>query len=310
MMGDPVGARWSLWRTTNSGASWDSTGLYLPQAGSEAGYNNCLSVAGSRIWFGTNNTRIYNTTNNGASWVIQNVSPYTSITSIWFDENGSSTGYCGGDSILKTTNYGTNWFSIGGPGTGLIVGVAGLTMWGGNVWYVRSGSPIIYFGFGTGQWMIDNTAPAGTYRHVATDRIPNFPYLAFAVRTNGGISYKQVFVQGIKMVEGSIPEKFYLGQNYPNPFNPVTKIRFVIPPAETHSISSVQLIVFDMLGREITTLVNERLNPGTYEVSWDASNYPPGGGQVPSGVYFYKLIVGDNTNNGGFTETKKMVLIK
>ncbi|MCI0715414.1 MAG: T9SS type A sorting domain-containing protein [Chlorobi bacterium] len=211
---------------------------------------------------------------------------------------------------MKTTNYGTNWFSIGGPGTGLIFGVAGLTMWGGNVWYVRSGSPIIYFGFGTGQWMIDNTAPAGTYRHVATDRIPNFPYLAFAVRTNGGISYKQVFVQGIKMVEGSIPEKFYLGQNYPNPFNPVTKIRFVIPPAETHSISSVQLIVFDMLGREITTLVNERLNPGTYEVSWDASNYPPGGGQVPSGVYFYKLIVGDNTNNGGFTETKKMVLIK
>jgi photosystem II stability/assembly factor-like uncharacterized protein len=292
MMGDPVGGRWSLWRTTNSGANWDSTGLYLAQAGSEAGYNNCLSVAGSRIWFGTNNSRIYNTTNNGSGWVIQNVSPYTSITSIWFDENGSPTGYCGGDSILKTTNHGANWFSIGGPGTGLIVGVAGLTMWGGNLWYVRSGSPNIYFGFGNGQWFTDNTAPAGTYRHVTTDRIPNFPFLAFAVRTNGGISHKLVFVQGIKMIEGNIPEKFKLEQNYPNPFNPTANIEFQIP-----KLGLAKLTVFDVLGREIEALLNEELNPGSYEVSWDASGYP-------SGVYFYKLVSGD------FSETKKMIFIK
>ena len=311
MMGDPVGGRWSLWRTTNNGASWDSTGLYLPQAGSEAGYNNCLSVAGNRIWFGTNNSRIYNTTNNGASWVIQNVSPFTNITAIWFDENGSPTGYCGGDSILKTTNHGANWFSIGGPGSGLIVGVAGLTMWGGNLWYVRSGSPIIYFGFGTGQWLIDNTAPAGTYRHVATDRIPNFPYLAYAVRTNGGISFKQVFVQGIKSLGGNIPEKFKLHQNYPNPFNPVTKIKFDIASVGTVHLPvpqagrTVRLAVYDIVGREIANLVNEKLNPGTYEVNWDASAYP-------SGVYFYKLTVGDASTSlsTSFTETKKMVLIK
>jgi hypothetical protein len=270
----------------------------LPQAGSEAGYNNCLSVAGSRIWFGTNNIRIYNSTNNGASWLIQNVSPYTSITSIWFDENGSSTGYCGGDSILKTTNYGANWFSIGGLGTGLIVGVAGLAMWGGNLWYVRSGSPNIYFGFGNGQWMIDNTAPAGTYRHVTTDRIPNFPFLAFAVRTNGGISHRQVFVQGIKILEGNIPEKFKLEQNYPNPFNPTTNIKFQIP-----KLGLAKLTVFDVLGREIEALLNVELNPGSYVVDWNASNYP-------SGMYFYKLEVTDPSTTLKVSETKKMVLIK
>ncbi len=57
------------------------------------------------------------------------------------------------------------------------------------------------------------------------------------------------------------------------------------------------LIVYDALGREITILINEQLNPGTYEIDWDASNYP-------SGVYFYKLTAGD------YSETKKMVLIK
>ncbi len=59
----------------------------------------------------------------------------------------------------------------------------------------------------------------------------------------------------------------------------------------------VQLSIYDALGREVTTLVNERLNPGTYKVQWDASRYP-------SGVYFYKLIIQD------FSETKKMVLVK
>ena len=72
------------------------------------------------------------------------------------------------------------------------------------------------------------------------------------------------------------------------------------------------MIIYDVLGKEITTLVNEALKPGTYEVSWNAL-------YQPSGIYFYKLSassgVGDpngqaNTNNGDFTETKKMVLVK
>jgi hypothetical protein len=62
-------------------------------------------------------------------------------------------------------------------------------------------------------------------------------------------------------------------------------------------MSNVRLIIFDITGREITTLVNEQLNPGTYEVTFDGSN-------LPSGIYFYKLTAGD------FTDTKKLVLIK
>lgn len=88
-----------------------------------------------------------------------------------------------------------------------------------------------------------------------------------------------------------------LSQNYPNPFNPQTKIKFDVPANVKGQTSNVKLVIYDLLGREVTTLVNEELKPGTYEADWDGSNFS-------SGVYFYKIISGD------FVETKKMVLMK
>ncbi len=102
----------------------------------------------------------------------------------------------------------------------------------------------------------------------------------------------------VNPISTETPEKFSLLQNYPNPFNPATNIKFQIP-----KIGFVKLTIFDALGKEVQTLVNEQLSPGTFEADFDGSN-------LPSGVYYYKLVVGDNTNNGDFTETKKMVLIK
>jgi hypothetical protein len=292
MMGDPVGGRWSLWKTNNSGVTWDSTGLYLPQSGTETGYNNCLAVALNRIWFGTNNSRIYSSTNNGSNWSVQSSTPEASIYAIWFDINGSATGYCGGTNILKTTNYGVNWTSIGSLGTGNVSGITGLPMFGGNVWYVKSGNSNIYRGFGDGTWFVNYTAPAGTYRHIATDRIPSWPFNGFAVRTNGGISYTFIFVEKITELGGELPESYSLLQNYPNPFNPATKIQFSLP-----ELKDVRLVIFDIIGREIASLVNEQLKPGNYEVDWDGTNYS-------SGVYYYKLMA------GSYIETKKMILLK
>ena len=108
------------------------------------------------------------------------------------------------------------------------------------------------------------------------------------------------FVIGVNNISSEIPNSYMLYQNYPNPFNPVTKIKFELPKS-TH----VKLIIYDVLGREVATLINERLAPGTYEVNWDGTNYP-------SGVYFYKLIVLDPSTGSGlrYSETKKMVLLK
>ncbi len=91
---------------------------------------------------------------------------------------------------------------------------------------------------------------------------------------------------------GQIPKDYKLNQNFPNPFNPSTNIRFGLPKS-----SFVKLTVYNILGKEVATLVNTRLNPGTFEIHWDASNYA-------SGVYFYKL------ESEGFTQTKRMLLVK
>lgn len=105
------------------------------------------------------------------------------------------------------------------------------------------------------------------------------------------------FVIGATAVSTQIPNSFELYQNYPNPFNPVTKIKFDIPNVGKRHASDVRLTIYDALGREILTLVNEQLIPGTYEAQWDASNYP-------SGVYFYRL------NAGDYSMTNKMILLK
>lgn len=89
-----------------------------------------------------------------------------------------------------------------------------------------------------------------------------------------------------------VPVSYSLYQNFPNPFNPSTMISFDIPKSDL-----VKLSIFDALGREISTLVNEQLQPGTYEVEWNAANYP-------SGVYFYKL------TSGNYSKVNKMVLLK
>ncbi|KAB2839942.1 MAG: T9SS type A sorting domain-containing protein, partial [Melioribacteraceae bacterium] len=98
----------------------------------------------------------------------------------------------------------------------------------------------------------------------------------------------------IEIINDNIPNEFELYQNYPNPFNPTTTISFAIPVGTQYA---AYLQVFDILGREVITLVNENLQPGNYTINFDAGN-------LSSGVYFYKL------TSGSFTQTKKMMLIK
>ena len=103
---------------------------------------------------------------------------------------------------------------------------------------------------------------------------------------------------GIQNISSKIPDNFYLYQNYPNPFNPSTNVKFDLPKD-----SFTKLIVYGALGRVIKTLVNEKLNSGTYEVTWNTSNH--GGSSIyPSGVYFYQLITDE------YVGVKKMLLLK
>ena len=93
------------------------------------------------------------------------------------------------------------------------------------------------------------------------------------------------------------PHTIYLSQNYPNPFNPTTKIKYTIPDAGISHNELVKLKVYDILGNEVATLVNEEKSAGSYEVEFSGEN-------LPSGIYFYKL------QAGSYVETKKMVYLK
>ena len=95
----------------------------------------------------------------------------------------------------------------------------------------------------------------------------------------------------------AVPTEYSLSQNYPNPFNPITTIKYNIPAGVNSESSMVNVGVFDILGREIAVLVNKKQKSGSYEVEFNADQYP-------SGVYFYKLDAGD------YKEVKKMVLLK
>ena len=96
----------------------------------------------------------------------------------------------------------------------------------------------------------------------------------------------------IRSINSNIPSAFKLFDNYPNPFNPTTKIRYELPKN-----GLVKLVVYDILGKEIETLVNEKQSLGTYEATFNAAQYP-------SGIYIYKLAT------DGFSETKKMLYVK
>jgi photosystem II stability/assembly factor-like uncharacterized protein len=286
MIGDPVGGRWSLWGTTTGGLTWDSSSFYLPVTGSEAGWNNSFFFdASAGVWFGTNNTKIYKSLTL-VNWTTQPTTGQLNSYAVWF--NNPLVGLTGGTALLMTTNGGNNWVAPPSalPGTANLSGITGYA----SVWVVTRQSTAIYLSNNNGaSWLTSYTAPAGNYRYVAKNRLENTVY--YAVRTNGGISKGTYFV-GVQPVSNVVPDAFKLTQNYPNPFNPVTSIEFSIP-----ANAFVRLAVYDQLGRELNRLINEELNAGSYNISFDASS-------LSSGTYYYKLAAGE------FSETRKMILVK
>jgi len=212
-----------------------------------------------------------------------------------YDDNIALCNYPPGR-FYRTTNGGNTWdlFNISVPYyLWFICFIPGNPS---NVW-TTSGNDLI-FSSDTGRtWTVDYTSP-------------NYPFhgIEFSDSNNGWLIAQESFYNykifrttngghgGIVSVNdnrsNSIISDFILEQNYPNPFNPSTKIKYSIPQT-----SNVIIKVYDILGNEIETLVNEEKQTGTYEVTWYAEN-------LPSGVYFYRL------QAGSFVETKKMVLLK
>lgn len=275
-------------KTTNGGLNW-----FSPIISQQIQYGNNIFFINSQTGFIVSNSGLINKTENGGFFWM----PYYHTLSRDFSDIffiNSNTGWVCGDGgiILKTTNTGVQWIQqnmLGQPllkimfvdeDNGWAAGLYGYllkTTNGGQNWYrVLSGTDHwlqdIFFINQTTGWIVGGNDVLKT--------------------TNGGV------VVSMNIEENSVPLNYSLHQNYPNPFNPVTRIKFDLPKQ-----SNAKVIIYDLLGREITTLVNEQLNSGSYAVEWDGSSYA-------SGVYFYALIAEDPSTTLRVTETKRMVLIK
>jgi hypothetical protein len=124
----------------------------------------------------------------------------------------------------------------------------------------------------------------------------------FAVGEEGAVlKYNPPIINDAKVIEQTTHDNYLLYQNYPNPFNPTTKIKFSISSNQIGKTPNVKVVVFDILGNKIASLLDKELLPGRYEVEFGSMI---GNRQLVSGIYFYQLRV------EGFVQTKKMILLR
>jgi hypothetical protein len=227
---------------------------------------------------------IFVSTDNGTSWTVKLPLSNSDFGAIGVNENVVYAGTYTG-SMYRSTDKGETWTSITG--------------WDGN-------GGIRSFAFSELN-IFTGTAGNGVYRSTDTGTswtpintgLTSFDIRSLAVcgtdlfaGTDGGVWRRPLLEVGVDPAPWSVPLKYELYQNFPNPFNPTTVIRYVLPVA-----SHVTLNIYDMLGREVSVLLNERRDAGVHEVKFDATG-------LSSGVYFYRLAA------GSFVQTRKLLLLK
>jgi hypothetical protein len=248
-----------------------------------------LAIRGANIFAGTLSNGVYTSTNNGQNWVQTSLS-YPTVLSLCANGSYVFAGSYGG--LYVSNNNGQTWSQS-------------LMSMAVNSIVTRSSN--VFAGTSSGFYVSTNNGLSWSSKNEGLEIIILRSIALTQDYIFAGIEGRSVWkrhlaeIIGIHPISKEIPNEFYLSQNYPNPFNPVTKIRFDISPLP-RGVSEgrgglVKLIIFGILGKEIATVVNESLLPGTYEVQWDGTNFP-------SGVYLYRL------SAGNYVETKRMVLLK
>jgi photosystem II stability/assembly factor-like uncharacterized protein len=293
--------------TTNGGSNW---AIGYPTGYLVTFYSAFMADASNGYCVGVNtifSPLVAKTTNGGANWsyyaFMVNNNEATLRDVHFFDvQNGIAVSnlWNGQGGISRTSNGGANWAGH----QILTYGLFGLDFTGSQTGYTVGNMGSILKTTDSGyNWFTQTSNTSAAL--MCVDFLDSlYGYAAgsggiILKTTNGGIV-------GIKQVSSNVPFGFKLYQNYPNPFNPVTKIKFDIPAAEKRqafSLQEVQLKVYNTLGQEIATLVNEQLKPGTYKVEFD-------GTYLSNGVYYYQLKITDPSASVRFIKTKTMILIK
>jgi hypothetical protein len=196
--------------------------------------------------------------------------------------------------VKFSTTGGTVWANMDADSTFSLLAHAQMKMDSQNNIYLAAGTMTQMAvckvkNTGSSGWTI--AIPGSGYAYALDFGSDNSVYVVGG-NTAGATARLSQPITSISNYGNSNSENFWLGNSYPNPFNPTTNIKFNVA-----KLSDVNISVYDIMGREVQTLVNKRLQPGTYDVLFEGSS-------LNSGVYFYRL------KAGNYSETKKMLLVK
>jgi hypothetical protein len=269
-----------IFRSSDGGANWAqvNNGLnYLT-------FWDILSF-GDTLLAANNGTGMYRSTNNGDNWTLSNNGLTASIAyrlaalgNYFF----AGTAYNG---VFRSSDVGNNWTQVGLTSQTIYALLAYDTLiFAGTA----NAGVFISYDYGNTWQTFNEGNPNGSIVELMYDDT----YLYAATLGGGVYRYDKNNITSVENTSTEIPNSFSLEQNYPNPFNPSTSIQYSIGSSQF-----VKLKVFDVLGNEVATLVDEYKPAGAYEIEFNAAG-------LPSGIYFYKLTTGINS------KIKKMTLIK
>ena len=300
----------TLYRTVNSAEYWVPISGKLTDHSEDRKIGTITTIAvaptnSNTICVGTDDGYVWITNNNGTSWrKISDELPYRWVTRVVFDpkdENKIYVTFSGlrwADSnarVFRSNDMGNNWENIS---TGLPEAPINALAIDNN------DSDIIYLGNDVGAFVSYNHG--GSWEILAEDlpivvvndmKIhPTKNYLAIGTHGRGiyKVDLNKIVGESDKTIK--LPNDFLLSQNYPNPFNSTTTIEYTLPIVETQNFVSLQLKVYDVLGREVSSIGNLKNLSGIHSIHFDAK-------YLPSGIYYYQL------SYRNFTQTKKMVLL-
>lgn len=264
-------------RSTNNGSAWTED--------AQIGYVRCLTARGTNAFAGRSLGGVVRSL-NGGPW-ISNSTGLSNATVLALATNNAYVFAGTSDGVYRSSDGGSNWTLVNN----------GLTNSG-----VTSLAVFQSFLFaGTSRGVFRSSDNGESWTDVGEGILNRYTVslaaddsMLYAGTFDGG-AYRRPLVDLTVSVTGEGtggPVEYYLYQNYPNPFNPVTRIEYQLP-----TTCHVSLKIFDLLGREVATLVNQSQQPGKHQLSWDANNNP-------SGVYLYRL------SAGSYMTTRKMLLVR
>ncbi|MBS1493808.1 MAG: T9SS type A sorting domain-containing protein [Bacteroidetes bacterium] len=303
----------NILRTTNGGLTWSPTLtenfngqiVFIKYASDNVifagGFYNIDTVIHNVIFKSTNGgtnwtTQLRDTVYSNAVHFINSQTGFTAGG----ESEGPSTNSTSGH-VYKTTDQGISWNKVLAADTIAFQGInffgeTGVGIAFGNKNF--NGSSYIPYAFRTSNfgltWSVQRLSENDDPLVINSFMLDKYNYYISGIGANSGaiLHTTNGGSVGVTAITGFTPDKFSLEQNYPNPFNPTTTIKFNV-----QTKSNIFLKVYDINGKELTTLLNDVKTEGSYEVNFDASAYP-------SGIYYYRLI------SDSYSETRKMILIK